>query len=89
MIHKGIIMRKIIAILALMSTCGFGYQAFSTHSISTILALIGSLIVFLTALANLNADKKKGASVNQSIGRNSSGIQVGGNLSINDKEEKK
>lgn len=89
MISKGIVMRHIIAFIAFISSCGFAYQAFSTHTMATILAFVASTIVFLTALANLSTNKKKGTSVNQSIGNNSKGIQIGGNVTINDKETKK
>lgn len=81
-------MRKLICLIALLSTCGFGYQAYQSHTFASFLAFIGSLLALLTALANLKGDNKKSASVNQSINNNSSGIQIGGNLTINNKDKK-
>lgn len=81
-------MRKLIAFIALIATLGFGYQAYISHTLATTLAFIGSIIAFLTALANLKNEKKKDSIVNQTIGDNSNGIQVGGNMNINEKDGK-
>nr|DAZ51761.1 MAG TPA: hypothetical protein [Caudoviricetes sp.] len=45
------------------------------------------MVVFLTALANLKSNKAKEQGVNQTIGNNSSGIQIGGNVTINEKDK--
>lgn len=81
-------MRKLICLVAFVSTCGFGFQAYQSHSLATLLGFLGSFVVFLTAIANLKSEGKKNASVSQSIGKNSSGIQIGGNISINEKDKK-
>ena len=81
-------MRKLICLIAFVATCGFGYQAYHHHGLASILAFLASLVTFLTALANLINDKKKTSSISQVIGKNSSGIQVGGNLTINEKDKK-
>ncbi|EKA1095134.1 hypothetical protein ACM34P_001290 [Cronobacter sakazakii] len=81
-------MRKLVCFIAFLSTCGFGYQAYHSHNLSTGLALLASLVVLLTAVANLISDKKKSQSIHQTIGNNSSGIQIGGDLNINSKDKK-
>lgn len=81
-------MRKLIVFVSFISTLGFGYQAFTSQTLATTLAALASLIVFLTALANLKSDKTKENKGSQTIGDNSSGIQVGGNMTINEKDKK-
>lgn len=81
-------MRKLIVFVSFISTLGFGYQAFTSQTLATVLAAIASLVVFLTALANLKSNKVKEKEVSQTIGDNSSGIQVGGNMTINEKDKK-
>ncbi|MGL4000527.1 MULTISPECIES: hypothetical protein [Pantoea] len=81
-------MRKLIVFVCFISTLGFGYQAFTSQTLATVLAALASLIVFLTALANLKSNKTKEKEVSQTIGDNSSGIQVGGNMTINEKDKK-
>lgn len=81
-------MRKLIVFVSLISTLGFGYQAFTSQTLTTVLAALASFIVFLTAVANLKSHKVKEQGVSQTIGDNSSGIQVGGNMTINEKEKK-
>lgn len=81
-------MRKLIVFVSFISTIGFGYQAFTSQTLATFLAALGSLIVFLTALANLKSNKTKEKELSQTIGDNSSGIQVGGNMTINEKDKK-
>jgi len=80
--------RKLIVFVCFISTLGFGYQAFTSQTLATVLAALASLIVFLTALANLKSNKTKEKEVSQTIGDNSSGIQVGGNMTINEKDKK-
>jgi len=80
--------RKLIVLVSFISTSGFGYQAFSSQTLVTVLAALASLVVFLTALANLKSNKTKEKEVSQTIGNNSSGIQVGGNMTINEKDKK-
>ncbi|MGD9423993.1 hypothetical protein ACLHDD_02190 [Pantoea sp. NSTU24] len=81
-------MRKLIVFVSLISTLGFGYQALTSQTLATSLAALASLVVFLTALANLKSNKAKEKDVSQTIGDNSSGIQVGGNMTINEKDKK-
>ena len=81
-------MRKLIAFVSFISTLGFGYQAITSQTLATVLAALASLIVFLTALANLKSNKSKAQGVSQKIGDNSSGVQVGGNITINEKDKK-
>lgn len=81
-------LKKVICLIAFIATCGFGYQAYQTHNLATLLAFLGSLTALLTALSNVLSKKEKTASTNQSIGNNSSGIQVGGNVIINEKDKK-
>ena len=81
-------MRKLIVFVSFISTLGFGYQAFTSQILSTVLAALASLVVFLTALANMKSNKTKEKEVSQTIGDNSSGIQVGGNMTINEKDKK-
>lgn len=81
-------MRKIICLIAFTATCGFGYQAYQHHGLASLLAFLVSFGAFLTAVANLISEKKKSSSISQVIGNNSSGIQVGGNLTINEKDKK-
>ncbi|MGP2865632.1 hypothetical protein ACTVMR_01130 [Serratia nevei] len=81
-------MRKLIAFVSFISTLGFGYQAVTSQTLATVLAVLASLVVFLTALANLKSNKAKDQGVSQTIGNNSSGIQVGGNITINEKDKK-
>ncbi|WP_210486931.1 hypothetical protein [Pantoea ananatis] len=81
-------MRKLIVLISLISTAGFSYQAINSQTLTAWLAALASLIVFLTALANLKTNKNKEQGINQSIGDNSSGLQIGGNMTINEKEEK-
>jgi hypothetical protein len=81
-------MRKFIALLAFISSCGFGYQAWESYSTATLLSSLASVIVFLTAIANLKSSKSGTSKINQVVGDNSQGIQVGGNMSINNKDEK-
>nr|DAW89975.1 MAG TPA: hypothetical protein [Caudoviricetes sp.] len=45
------------------------------------------MVVFLTALANLKSNKAKEQGVSQTIGDNSSGIQIGGNITINERDK--
>ncbi|EIV2912202.1 hypothetical protein [Serratia bockelmannii] len=81
-------MRKLIAFVSCISTLGFGYQTVTSQTLATVLAALASLVVFLTALANLKSNKAKEQGVSQTIGDNSSGIQVGGNITINEKDKK-
>ncbi|HAT4515224.1 TPA: hypothetical protein I9281_000109 [Serratia marcescens] len=81
-------MRKLIAFVSFISTLGFGYQAVTSQTLATVLAVLASLVVFLTALANLKSNKAKEQGVSQTIGDSSSGIQVGGNITINEKDKK-
>lgn len=81
-------MRKIIAFVSFFSTLGFSYQVIATPTLATGLAALTSLIVFLTALANLKSNKAKELDVKQTIGNNSSGVQIGGNVTINEKDKK-
>lgn len=81
-------MRKLIVILSLISTLGFGYQAIENQTLATTLSALASLIVFLTALANLISKKNNDQGVRQVIGHKSSGVQIGGNVTINEKEKK-
>lgn len=81
-------MRKLIVFVSFISTIGFGYQAFTSKTLATVLAALASLVVFLTALANLKSNKTKEQGVSQIIGDNSSGVQVGGNVTINEKDKK-
>lgn len=81
-------MRKFIAFIALIATLGFAYQAYVYHTLATILGFLGGTIGFLTALANMKSDKKKDANITQTIGDNSSGIQVGGDMTVNKKDDK-
>lgn len=81
-------MRKLIVFVSFISTLGFGYQAINNQTLATALAALASLIVFLTALANLKSNKTKEQGVIQTIGDNSSGVQVGGNVTINEKDKK-
>lgn len=81
-------MRKLIVFVSFISTLGFGYQAFTSHTLATVLAALASLVVFLTALANLKSNKTKEHSVSQSIGDNSSGVQVGGDMIIKENNKK-
>ncbi|WP_420251306.1 hypothetical protein [Enterobacter asburiae] len=80
-------MRKLIVFVSFCSTLGFGYQAITSQTLATALAALASLVVFLTALANLKNNKAKEQGVNQTIGDNSSGIQIGGNVTINEKDK--
>lgn len=82
------LVRKLIVFVSFISTLGFGYQAFTSQTLATALAALASLVVFLTALANLKSNKTKEKEVSQTIGDNSSGIQVGGNMTINEKDKK-
>lgn len=82
------IVRKLICLLAFIATCGFGYQAYQHHGLPSLLAFLVSLGTFLTAVANLISDKKTTSSNSQVIDKNSSGIQVGGNLIINEKDKR-
>ncbi|HBX9960292.1 TPA: hypothetical protein MI464_27460 [Klebsiella pneumoniae] len=82
------IVRKLICLVAFVATCGFGYQAYQHHNLASLLAFLVSLVALLTAMANLLNEQKKSASINQVIGKNSSGIQVGGNITINEKDKK-
>ncbi len=81
-------MRKLICLIAFIATCGFGYQAYQHHGLASLLAFLVSFGAFLTAVANLISEKKKSSSISQVIGNNSSGMQVGGNLTINEKDKK-
>lgn len=84
-------MRKLICLIAFIATCGFGYQAYQAyqhHGLASLLAFLVSFGAFLTAVANLISEKKKSSSISQVIGNNSSGMQVGGNLTINEKDKK-
>lgn len=78
-------MRKLIVFVSLCSTLGFGYQAITSQTLAAALAALASLVVFLTALANLKSNKAKEQGFSQTIGDNSSGIQIGGNVTINEK----
>lgn len=81
-------MRKLICLITFVATCGFGYQAYQHHGLASILAFLGSLVAFLTAVANLLSEKKKSSSISQVIGKNPTGIQVGGNFTVNEKDKK-
>jgi hypothetical protein len=39
-------------------------------------------------VANLLSEKKKSSSISQVIGKNPTGIQVGGNFTVNEKDKK-
>ncbi|HFV5242521.1 TPA: hypothetical protein ACH9Q6_000131 [Escherichia coli] len=52
-------MRKLIVFVSFCSALGFGYQAITSQTLSTALAALASLVVFLTALANLKSNKAK------------------------------
>ncbi|QAV24362.1 hypothetical protein [Proteus hauseri] len=83
-------MRVFIACIAFIGVIIFGYIVWSTPKLIFIAGLIGSIVAFLTAVANINSSKTSDKNtINQSIGKNSSGIQVGGNLTIGtDKKDK-
>ncbi|EML0040796.1 hypothetical protein ACVXRV_003814 [Enterobacter roggenkampii] len=81
-------MRKLIVFVSFCSTLGFGYQAITSQTLATALAALASFVVFLTALANLKSNKAKELGVSQTIGDNSSGVQIGGNVTINEKDKK-
>lgn len=81
-------MRKLIVFVSFISILGFGYQAITSQTLATVLAALASLVVFLTALANLKSNKSKEQGFSQTIGDNSKGIQIGGNVTINDKDKK-
>lgn len=81
-------MRKLIVFVSFCSTLGFGYQAITSQTLATALAALASFVVFLTALANLKSNKAKELGVSQTIGDNSSGVQIGGNVTINKKDKK-
>ncbi|MEG8243351.1 hypothetical protein ABN080_01675 [Proteus sp. fly-1089] len=83
-------MRVFIACIAFIGVIIFGYIVWSTPKLIFIAGLIGSIVAFLTAVANINSSKNSDKNtINQSIGKNSSGIQVGGNLTIGtDRKEK-
>lgn len=88
MLPLEMLVRKLIVFVCFISTLGFVYQAFISQTLATVLGALASLIVFLTALANLISNKTKEKEVSQTIGDNSSGIQVGGNMTINEKDKK-
>lgn len=81
-------MRQLICLITFVATCGFGYQAYQHHGLASVLAFLVSLVAFLTAVANLISEKKKSPAISQVIGKKSSGIQVGGNFTINEKDKK-
>lgn len=83
-------MRMFITIVAFIGMAIFSYIAWIAHSWVSAAALVGSIVTFFTALANIkssnNPDKNN---INQSISKNSKGIQVGGNLIIGAQEKDK
>ncbi|CAI2513015.1 Uncharacterised protein [Serratia fonticola] len=82
-------MRVAISIISFFATLGLGYLALDTKSLASFIAFLVSLVTFLTSLANMkkqpegNTNKK----INQKIGKNSSGIQIGGDFNINSKKD--
>ncbi|HCT8723748.1 TPA: hypothetical protein OUA76_000390 [Proteus mirabilis] len=83
-------MRIFIACIAFIGVIIFGYIVWSTPTWPFIAGLIGSIVAFLTAIANITPSKPSGKNIiNQSIGKNSSGIQVGGNLTIGTEKKDK
>lgn len=83
-------MRIFIACIAFIGVIIFGYIVWSTPTWPFIAGLIGSIVAFLTAIANITSSKYSDKNItNQSIGKNSSGIQVGGNLIIGTEKKDK
>lgn len=82
-------MRVAISFISFIATLGFGYLTLDTKSLPSLLAFLASLVTFLTSLTNLK--KKSGSNTNrktsQKIGKNSSGIQIGGDVNINSKKD--
>lgn len=83
-------MRIFIACIAFIGVIIFGYIVWSTPTWPFIAGLIGSIVAFLTAIANITSSKHSDKNIiNQSIGKNSSGIQVSGNLIIGTEKKDK
>ncbi|ASM29693.1 TPA: hypothetical protein ACGD69_004158 [Serratia marcescens] len=82
-------MRIAISVISLFATLGLGYLALDQKSLASFIAFLVSLVTFLTSLANMkkkpegNTNKK----INQKIGKNGSGIQIGGDVNINSKKD--
>jgi len=72
--------------------CGITYSFYDFKMASIAIAVTG-LIAFLTAFINYRSQKaSNGHTTNtkqsQKLGPNSTGIQIGGNFIVNDKDEK-
>lgn len=82
-------MRAAISFLAFFSTLGFGYLVLDSKSLPHFIAFLASLVTFLTALANMKkkTEGKTNKRISQKIGKNSSGIQIGGDVNINSKKD--
>lgn len=82
-------------VIIILSIIGFSFalyngitNGFSFYNLS---GLVASLLACLTATANkLDSIKKneKTSQMEQNISHNSSGIQVGGNIIVNDKDDR-
>lgn len=86
--RTAIMLRNIIISLAFIALGVNGYLWYSSGNLLSIGATIASAVVFLTAIVNkIDSTKKPPAAVKmrQKVGNHSSGIQVNGNLTINEK----
>lgn len=72
--------------------CGIIYSFYDFKMTSIAIAVTG-LIAFLTAFINyrsqkVNNDQIKNIKQSQKVGSNSTGIQIGGNFTVNEKDKK-
>lgn len=79
-------MKYIIALISFIATLVSSYLLYAeSFTLTALLAFLSSLVTFLGSITYIKKKSKNNNknSVNQVIGNNSSGIQIGGSVNIN------